>query len=495
LPDSGRSLSFWKRILVGALMVVVATTAASAALAFNELDKLVTALGEGEKLDLQEELALAEPGEPQTIMLMGSDKRANSPKTQPGELGDPRSDTVMLVRLDPSKQATAIMSLPRDLKVEIPGHGTDRLNAAYSLGGPRLTLETVKRLTGLRINHVINTDFGGFQRAVDELGCVYTDVDRSYFSDGTEFAYVNLHAGYQRLCGDDALGFVRFRHEDNDLVRSARQQEFLRQAKQQVTVGDLIENRNKLLEIFGRYTDSDIDSRSETLKILKLAIASADEPVREVHFEGTVGLTFVTASDDQVRELTQDFLGVRDTEGPRSGEGAESAADQGGGEGGSGGSGGGGGGASKPPAAQLEDSTLDAQAQADQAKAAGVGLPFVAPTKRVPGATYSEEPSVYKISVPGRGKKAEAYRLVLSTGEIGEYYGIQGTTWKEPPILSNPTETRRIGGREFELHHDGDRLRLVAWRDRDAVYWVSNTLLQSLSEEEMLGIAASARRL
>ena len=73
------------------------------------------------------------------------------------------------------------MSIPRDLKVEIPGYGPEKFNAAYSYGGPKLTAQVIKELTGLQINHVINIDFLGFVRAVDTIGCVYTDVDRRYF--------------------------------------------------------------------------------------------------------------------------------------------------------------------------------------------------------------------------------------------------------------------------------------------------------------------------
>ena len=108
----------------------------------------MNALGQGPRLDLGESLAQAESGEPQTIMLLGSDERADTPETEPGEFGDPRSDTVILVRLDPAKGATALMSLPRDLKVEIPGEGTGKLNDAYSYGGPKLVVDTVKKLTG-----------------------------------------------------------------------------------------------------------------------------------------------------------------------------------------------------------------------------------------------------------------------------------------------------------------------------------------------------------
>src|SRR5918912_2884441 len=157
--------------------------------------------------------------------------------------GGARSDTIMLVRLDADKDATAILSLPRDLKVEIPGHGTDKINAAYEVGGPELTLKTVKAVTGLRINHVVNVHFTGFWRAVNAVGCVYADIDRRYFNDSAAYSYIDVQPGYQRMCGRKALQYVRFRHEDSDLVRSARQQDFIRQAKQQVGVGQLIHKR------------------------------------------------------------------------------------------------------------------------------------------------------------------------------------------------------------------------------------------------------------
>ena len=197
----------------------------------------------------------------------------------------------MLVRLDPGKEATAIMSLPRDLKVEIPGHGVDKINAAYELGGPALTLETVKAVTKLPVNHVINVHFDGFWRAVNAVGCVYADIDRRYFNDSAEYSYIDVQPGYQRMCGRKALQYVRFRHEDTDIVRASRQQDFLRQAKQQITASKLFENHTKLTEIFGRNTSTDraLRSRSEVLRLLKLALFSANQPIQEVSFRGTLG--------------------------------------------------------------------------------------------------------------------------------------------------------------------------------------------------------------
>ena len=80
-----------------------------------------------------------------------------------------------------------------------------------------------------------------------------------------------------------------------------------------------------------------------------------------------------------------------------------------------------------------------------------------------------------------------------ATGCFDEYYGVSGTDWVDAPILDNPSETRTIDGKEYSLFYDGDRLRLVGWKTKDAAYWVNNTLLQSLDEGQMLSIATSMR--
>jgi hypothetical protein len=93
------------------------------------------------------------------------------------------------------------------------------------------------------------------------------------------------------------------------------------------------------------------------------------------------------------------------------------------------------------------------------------------------------------------GHKYRAYRMVIKTDDLGQYYGVQGTNWAGPPILDNPSERRRMGGRTYELFYDGKRLRLVSWRSGKAVYWISNTLLQSLSTQQMLALARSVGRI
>jgi polyisoprenyl-teichoic acid--peptidoglycan teichoic acid transferase len=473
----------WKRLLLGAVLCVFAAAAATAVAAFHEVDKVVQALELGPELKLGKgKLATTDPGKPQTLMILGSDRR---PKNNvEGALGGSRSDTIMLVRLDPGKKATAIMSLPRDLKVEIPGHGTDKINAAYEIGGPALTLETVKAVTKLPINHVINVHFNGFWRAVNAVGCVYADIDRRYYNDSAEYSYINVQPGYQRLCGTKALQYVRFRHEDTDIVRAARQQDFLRQTKQQITASTLFSNQDRLMTIFGRNTSTDaaLRSRKEVLRLLKLALFSATQPIQEVSFRGSLGDSYVETTEAQMQEMTHEFLNVEDTPGPRAQSGRR---------------------VKRPKPKRklrvvggLEDATGLGKDQAVQAVQAGAGttLPALYPTLRLQGSVYAGPPRVYKLRGTD-GKRYGAYRMVLQTSRAGEYYGLQGLTWKDPPILEGVTEDRKIGRRTYQLAYDGDRLRLVAWRTPKAVYWISNTLLLSLDEKQMLAIARSVRAL
>jgi len=481
IPKTG----LWKRLLLGCALVVFATASATAVAAFREVDKVVDALKDSPSLELQN-LAETDPGKPQTIMLLGSDRRPDD-ATDGGAGTGARSDTIILVRLDPDR-GTALMSLPRDLKVQIPGFGTAKLNEAYDLGGPNLTLKTVRRLTGLSVNHVINVDFQGFRKAVDAIGCIYLDIDRRYFNDSAAFAYINVYPGYQKLCGEEALEYARFRYEDTDLVRSARQQEVLREAKQQIGTRRLFNDRNKLIKIFGKYTTSDeaLKSRKGILRLLELAVFSVKQPLREVHFQGEItegsveaGLpSYVTASNATVKKLTQQFLGVEETEGPR-----------------------GDGGARRPRNAPADDGlfrdpgsgkdlavrTIQKARRKDAAR-----LPIYYPTVFRDGASADQATRNYRLTTP-RGKVERAYRMPIRLDVAGDYYGIQGTTWKDPPILAGRPEERTQGGRTFELHYDGDRVRLVAWRTAKAVYWVSNTLRQTLTEQQMLAVARSTR--
>jgi LCP family protein required for cell wall assembly len=496
LPDDiAQGHGLWKRFLLGAFVIVVAAAAATSVAAFHEVNRVVKAFSHGPKLNIGSELAIADPGKPQTIMLLGSDKRSKTARDYQG--GSARSDTIILIRLDPSKKVTALLSIPRDLKVVIPGHGFQKINNAYTYGGAKLTLETVKSITGLRINHVINTDFSGFVNAVNELGCVYLDIDHRYFNSGLGFdsyAAINLQPGYQKLCGRNALSFVRFRHTDSDIVRAARQQEFLSQLKQQVSLGKLFNERAKLLDIFGNATQSDIRGTAAVLRLLKLVLASAGKPVQEVQFSGPGiniaavgpgGESYVSAPASTIHMLAREFIGVQSaqsTSKPKSTthhrrhHRRQSAAGLG-----------------------LIDASSTAHAQALQLVAQFANLhnaiPIYYPRQvTANGGGFVGPPRAYVLRTPG-GHAFGAYRMVVKGHDVGQYWGVQGLAWKTPPILKGQHETRRFHGRTFYVYFEGNATRLVAWKTNRAVYWVENSLSAELSEQQMIAIAESSASL
>ena len=316
----------WARFLTAAFVIVLSVGTATAASLLLYIEEIAEDLKLAPEFQgLKPDLTAVDGGGPQTILILGSDKR---PEFK-GDKFRGLSDTTMLLRVDPDRNAIALFSLPRDLKVEIPGSGTAKLNEAYAYGGPELTLKTIKELTkvpatdnqGLEINHIVNVDFEGFARAVNAIGCVYVDVDRRYFHSNDEtvedYEEIDLQPGYQALCGFDALDYARYRHTDNDVVRAARQQDFLREARQKVPPEVVFADRKELIDIFTEHTTSDIDDAATMLQVLKLFVEARDAPVKEVHFEGTLGPSFVTTTTQEINKAVVQFLGIEDTPGQR----------------------------------------------------------------------------------------------------------------------------------------------------------------------------------
>ena len=474
MPDPKRGI--FKRYLLGAFLIVLAAAAATGVAAYEELDAVTNALEKNERLKLDDELQNADAGKPQTIMLIGSDTRGKGARDYTGERG--LSDTMMLVRLDPSKKQIAVLSLPRDLKVRIPGHGVDKLNAAYALGGVKLTLKTVKEFTGLGVNHVVNINFRGFRKAVNALGCVYTDIDRRYFNDnssGEQYATIDIKPGYQKICDQDALDYVRYRHTDTDIIRGARQQGFLRALKAQIGVSRIIRERKELLKIFGQYTQSDIGGSKKTvLRLLKLVVASAKLPIHQVQFKGNLGASYVTATSEAAHQLADEFLGVDlDDAGTKKKKKRKK----------------------KEGPARMVDASGMGKNMALQVVTQGLRrLEVFYPRMLTPGAQFIAPPRAYTLK-DRKGRKQRAYRIVVGEGEIGHYYGVQGTTWKNPPILSGPHEKREVGGRKVQIYYDGTRVRLVAWKTKQGSYWISNSLTQKLTLKQMLALVRATKPL
>jgi LCP family protein required for cell wall assembly len=494
-PHVGRRLVL-RAALAGFLVIALSATAI-ATTGILEVDRIKNIVVQGRQVVTIPEVTRADAGGPRTLLLLGSDQRYADKVAGL----KPRSDTMLLVRINPRTDSISVLSVPRDLKADIPGYGSDKINAAFEDGGPRLTVRTIQQLfkgvTGepFPINNVLVVNFGSFKKAVDYIGGVYVDVDRRYFNDNSgldHYATIDIQPGYQKLKGQDALDYVRFRHTDNDIVRAARQQDFLRQArntagfKRLLAVGD----RDKLARVFARYFqfDQSFTKTKEIFSLLRLGLflAQHQPSVNEVRFPFYEAAnpaldTRLYYHANALRKAVEEFMH------PKGRKPAAATP------------------VAKPrrkakrtrvgPVKGLMDARTLGEDQAVIAQPHVKKFSVFFPTQLYQGSAYSgTAPRVYTIR-DETGKRHRAYRLVISKGVVGEYYGVEGMSWKDPPLLDNPDAVRIVGGRRLLIYRDGSQVRIVAWRTKKAVYWVSNTLTKSLTPAQMIGIASSLRSL
>ena len=507
---------YWWRFTLASVLIVAVSAAATATAVLVYLDDVVANIRQNDKVQKRLDRFLADAGDggAQTFLVIGSDKRAGAEFAE--DKG--RSDTTILVRLDPDKGLISMMSIPRDLKVEIPGVGTGKFNEAYFYGGTKLTLQTVKHLTGLPINHVVNIDFLGFAQGVYAIGCVYTDVDKRYYHSNVgvppeeQYAEINVKPGYQLMCGKQALDYVRYRHTDTDIVRSARQQDFLSAARSRISIQDIVFDQGELVEAFTHYTTSDISDKETLLEVLKLLAASRNSTINEVNFPAELGPSFVYTTQSALDAAVEEFLGgetVQEAKAAqrRQREEAEANKKQ-----------------NRPkkqkakkqkkhkPKVEVDSSGSDGLVPAAEAGKAEAQLavrrsrgffPIYYPTRLPEGTRYVEsnpyekivDPYVYNLKDED-GNRHLAYRMML-VAEMSDgthYFGVQGIRgWSDPPILDDPSLTKTIKGRDYDIFVDGEDVNIVAWRRGDNVYWISNDLLRTLTNEQMIGMARSAK--
>jgi LCP family protein required for cell wall assembly len=192
-------------------------------------------------LTAQDGLVLTNPS---TILVLGTDEG-------PGREGPFRSDSIMLVRTDPDEHRIALLSIPRDLRVEIPGQGLDKVNAAYAYGGPTLAIRTIQGLTGIPINHVVVVTLLRFKELINALGGVTIDVPKPILTDKISCPFdtqaecdrwpgYRFRIGEQTMSGRKALIYARVRVNkldpaDNDITRGERQQAVVQAMADEVT--------------------------------------------------------------------------------------------------------------------------------------------------------------------------------------------------------------------------------------------------------------------
>ena len=251
------------------------------------------------------------------ILLLGGDARGLAE----GQIA--RSDSMIVVSIDPVTKRTHLLSVLRDTWVDIPGHGMGRANTAITLGGPNLAMETIGNLLGLDIHYYAYVDFEGFKALVDAIGGVYFEVEKDMHyvdnADGNRYD-IHLEKGYQLLDGDKALQYVRFRHDKmSDFTRTERQREFLKAVAKKLQSTWNIVRMGQILETVEPYVETNMQV-SDMLKLgqlgLKLHIAgSVQVPPMELLKDERVGGAAVLAIRDKeaLKAYVQEVLASDET--------------------------------------------------------------------------------------------------------------------------------------------------------------------------------------
>ena len=540
----------WPWLLIGLLLALVT----AGGFLWWQGNSLLESFSEGDKgrvVDSAREALGQEPKrklpglrKAQTFLLVGSDVRAGSGETWG------RSDTLLLARVYPETHAVSILSLPRDLAVPIPGYGTDKINAAFSYGGPELLIRTVSEWTGVPIDHYFQIGFEGFASMVDSLGGALVPVDQRYFHSNEglspleQYSEIDIKPGYQRLGAEDALAFVRYRHGDSDIYRAARQQIFLREVSRQIkegASGNLLEIRS-LAKSFAEAAASDFDSLPEALSLARTLKEIPSSRIARITMDGTGGLvdgSYLIQVDPETKKETlrlwnnpeyffaqqsykrqatplartvstwlrwlkkSDGRPFSDLKGALPGTPARRLSEW-------------------DPVPALFNSyfsdldreitrsqvrTYSADGQAGSRDEKDLPDPGVLPESpspdissgmerglrlcrpmRLPDGWFWPEDSRHDYLLERRPATA-----IYATRASGSSILWMWSRWSNPPILEEPEDEVLIGKRRYRLYWESGALRIVAWRHAGTWTWITNTLGNDLDPNEMLQLARSCQ--
>jgi LCP family protein required for cell wall assembly len=503
------------RLLGGSLLIAALATVASATTFFEDVGIISDAIGHGVLIN-PKALAPTYAGQPVTILILGSDKRSESQDSF--DRSDPaHSDTILLAHLDPQSGQTTLMSIPRDLNVSytIDGqqYADEKINSAFTFGfehggaqaGALASVNAVQHLLHIKINDVVVIDFQAFAYLVNGLGCVFVDVDHLYSNpNGDGYAHIYIPPGYRPLCYYQALSYVRYRHDDSTYARDAREQDFIRQAKQQLTIRtDLLTNPDSLNHLLDQISSNgglatNIRGSNAVLRLLEIAESSVGEPVRQVQFPDYGSVTGSGGAANQAVPPPQALAAV--TQSFLNGNALNTAA--------------------LPPRtlarrahhhhkhsrSSITTSTSGLMAVPsyayDDALTMQVKVPFPVEIPHLTSADGYFPPGendlfyAFKEKVPGAATFAglvySAYRITWAdAAAVGAYYGIDGMSWTDPPLFRN-AKTDVIDGRTYMFVFNGKSYQDVGWIQGKALYWVSNTIFDNLTNSQMIAIAESA---
>ena len=222
-----------------------------------------------------------------------------------------RSDMLMVGRLDFDANSVRFLSIPRDLRARIPLHGVHKINTAHALGGPILAEQTITRNLGIPIDHYVALDFQGFEQAIDLMHGVDIDVDRKMdYDDNWGHLHIHLNPGRQHLAGPDAMGYVRFRHADSDIVRTRRQQALVAAIKARMIQPSTLVAMPAIINTVDKHVVSDLTD-DQKIALAKFVRSAPRERVEMQTLPNIEGSYYVYADWPQAAPLIQNWFGVQ----------------------------------------------------------------------------------------------------------------------------------------------------------------------------------------
>lgn len=242
-----------------------------------------------------------------TILLLGADMTVD---------GASRTDTIILVNIDPATNSATMMSIPRDLKVLIPGYGLHKINAAFAIGeknqvqggGAGLTIRTIEENLGIHVSAFVQIDFQGFIAMIDTLGGIdvnnpYPVKDDTYPADNYNYQRIYFPVGWQHLDGEDALVYARTRHQDGDGRRSVRQQQVIMALRQRAINLDILGDLPRLIDEMGNAARTNLTLPD----MLRLANVGITMPRQNIHQLSMMSAVYEDIGDDGIYYLSADW--------------------------------------------------------------------------------------------------------------------------------------------------------------------------------------------
>ena len=240
-----------------------------------------------------------EDSEPVSFLIAGIDAR--------GDNLSGRSDTMILVTVNPAMKSVKMLSIPRDTRTEIVGRGTiEKINHAYAYGGPAMAMDSVENLFDVSIDHYVTINMEGFKELIDALGGVTVNNDFEFSLDGYSFP-----EGKQFLSGEEALAYTRMRKEDprGDFGRAARQREIVEAVIREAAQFSSITKANEMLDVVGGSvkTDMSLDQMWTLQNNYRNALGTVDQ----IEFDYTTptidGVSYVVLSDETIAEISAEL--------------------------------------------------------------------------------------------------------------------------------------------------------------------------------------------